>query len=130
MVLIHEQLFRAPQEHLDAICRFVGIAPFVLDPALLAPENASDVLQTPALGRWTHFAVKFGVALKTNNYARTMALVRKLGIGRWFLRDEPYSPPPLDREFADELRERMRPEIEALEKLLDTDLSIWKPKPS
>lgn len=128
LVLINERLFRDPEEHLGALCRFVGIAPFTLDPAMLTPENASDVLPTPAFGRWTDLAVKVGAALNTNSYARTLAVVRKLRVNKWFLKDVPYAPPPLDRELAAELHERMRPEVEALEALLNTDLSIWKPK--
>jgi hypothetical protein len=85
------------------------------------------VLRSPRFGRLTHLAVKGAVALKTNRYNRALALVRKLGLRRWFLGDAPFAAPALDSEFADELRMRMRPEVEALEEVLKTDLSIWKP---
>jgi hypothetical protein len=55
-----------------------------------------------------------------------MALVRRLGLRRLFISSRGSAVPPLDHAFAQQLRRRLRPEIEALEVLLDADLSTWK----
>lgn len=130
LVLIYEQLVRDPRRYMEKICRFVGIAPFDIDESMLARRASSDLLFTPTLGRLTHLAVKASMALNVNRYNRILAIVRKLQLRKWFLSDTPFSPPALDPQVAEELRRRMRPEVEVLEAVLKTDLSTWKPEAS
>jgi hypothetical protein len=128
LVLTYDQLVSDAQAFVDQICRFIGIAPFTIDPSLRKSKNASTDMRSPTLGRLSDVAVRVGAALNTNDCRRTLKLVRKLRINRWFLRDVPFTLPPLDAAFAEELRVRMLPEINALEGLLNTDLSSWKPR--
>jgi Sulfotransferase domain len=127
LVLLYESLVEDPQGYVGEICRFIGIPPFTISLSQsMRREKASDALPSPRLGRLTHLAVRMGAGLNANGRRRTLMLVRKLGLRNWFLGDAPFSPPPLDPEFSEQLRERMRGEIEALEVLLQTDLARWK----
>ena len=128
-VLLYENFVEDPQGYVDEICRFIGILPFTISPSQsLRREKASDVLPYPRLGRLTHLAVRVGAGLNANGRRQTLALVRKLGLRKWVLKDAAFTPPPLEPEFAEQLRERLRPEVEAVEDLLQIDLARWKAK--
>jgi hypothetical protein len=129
LVLLYENFVEDPQGYVDEICRFIGIAPFTISQSQsLRREKASDVLPYPRFGRLTHLAVRVGTGLNANGRSRTLAVVRKLGIRNWVLKNASFTPPPLDPEFAEQLRERLRPEVEAVEALLQIDLAKWKAK--
>ena len=128
LALTYDHLVRDPQNYIGEICRFIGTEPFELDNSMREPRNPSDQYRSPTLGRLTYLAVKIGAALHTNRYDRTLAIVRKARLNRFFLRSTLFSPPPLDLDFAEELRRRMRSEIESVETLLNIDLSMWKRK--
>jgi hypothetical protein len=127
LVLLYENFVEDPQGYVGEICRFIGIPAVTISQSQSSRRaKASDVLPYPRFGRLTHMAVRVGTRLNANGRSRTLALVRKLGIRNWVLKDASFTPPPLDPEFAEQLRERMRPEVEAVEALLQTDLARWK----
>jgi hypothetical protein len=127
LVLLYENFAEDPQGYVGEICRFIGIPPVTISQSQSSRRaKASDVLPYPRFGRLTHMAVRVGTGLNANGRTHTLALVRKLGLRNWVLKDASFTPPPLDPEFAEELREQMRPEVEAVEALLQTDLARWK----
>ena len=129
LVLLYEHFVEDPQGYVGEICRFIGIPPVTISPSQSSRRaKASDVLPYPRFGRLTHLAVRVGTGLNANGRSHTLALVRKLGLRNWVLKDAAFTPPPLDPQFAEQLRERMRPEVEAVEALLQIDLARWKPK--
>jgi hypothetical protein len=97
-----------------------------IDDSELTPRNGSEKLPAPTLPYWSNVGIKLGDALLCNGYVRTMALVRRLRLRRLFISSRQSEVPPLAPAFAQELRARMRGEIEALEGLLNADLSVWK----
>jgi hypothetical protein len=129
LVLLYEHFVEDPQGYVGEICRFIGIPPVTISPSQSSRRaKASDVLPYPRFGRLTHLAVRVGTGLNANGRSHTLALVRKLGLRNWVLKDAAFTPPPLDPQFAEQLRERMRPEVEAVEALLQIDLARWKAK--
>jgi hypothetical protein len=127
LVLTYEQLVRDPQSYVDAVCNFIGIERIPVLESMKSASNSSVVLNSPTLGRLTWIAVRFSIAARTHGFRRTIALIKKLRLRSWFLSDEKVVTPPLDSEVAETLRRRMLPEIEELERLLNFDLSQWKP---
>ncbi|MBF6569729.1 MAG: sulfotransferase [Candidatus Binataceae bacterium] len=131
LVIMQEELLRDAGAYLDKVCRFIGIPPFEVSDAEGRRRSNSADEPCSATVKWlSAIAVRAADSLNTNNFARTMAVVRKLGVRKLFLRDEPVRIPPLDPEFAEQMRREMRPQIESLEVLLNTDLSAWKPRSS
>jgi hypothetical protein len=126
LVLMHEELIDNPRDYLRKVCEFLGIPMIDLDESDSGPTNVSEQLPSPTLPYWTDFGIRAADSLQCNGYLRTMAWVRRLGLRRLFISSRASAVPPLDRGYAQELRQRMRAEIEALETLLDADLSIWK----
>jgi hypothetical protein len=131
LVIMQEELLSDARSYLDKVCRFIGIPSFEISDT--EGRRRSNTADTPcsATVKWlSAIAVRTADSLNTNNFARTMSLVRKLGLRKLFLRDEPVQIPPLNPEFAEQMRREMRQQIESLEVLLNTDLSAWKPKTS
>jgi Sulfotransferase domain len=126
LTLMHEELIRDPRRYLSTACEFLSMPMINIDESELAPRNGSEKLPAPTLLYWSYLGIKLGEALLCNGYIRTMALVRRLGLRRLFKSSREAQVPPLDPAFAQELRGRIRGEIETLEGLLDADLSVWK----
>ena len=126
MVLLHEDLKSDANGYLAGICEFLGIPAIDIRESKSDARNASAALPAPILPYWTHFGIRAADFLECNGYDRTLAWIRRFGLRRLFLSNRKLAAPPLDPAFAEELRTRMRGEIEHLEAILDRDLSAWK----
>ena len=125
MPALFDDLQKRPQSFVDEIADFVGIPRFKLSPAQVARVHASDSMTRPRNYLRTHNAMLFADWLKARRlnaivtaFKRSPFIKYFLGGGRSF--DQP------SRELCLRLHEYFRPEVEALENLLDRDLSLWK----
>jgi hypothetical protein len=126
MVMLYDELAEAPQVYIDKICRFVGIEPFPLLPSELKPEHASETFRLPLNEWWARAGLKGAAWLHARHLHRVLRVVKRLRLRSLFLDNGGVPVPPLDRALAQRLRERLLPEVEALEERLGVDLSSWK----
>jgi hypothetical protein len=124
LVCLYDDLEANPQGYLDQVCDFVGIARFELDGAAasarvntfpVAPRNRKLAQNARHARDW----------LRAHRAYRTVKLLERAGVWRFcFEGGEEF--PPLEAELEARLKERFRPEVEELERLIDRDLSAWK----
>jgi hypothetical protein len=123
LVMIHDDLEAHPQDYLDRVCAFIGVPRIDLAGSRFAHERINRMTRAPRSPRLAKTARQLRVALEHRRMDRMRARLRPLfdycaGGGA------PFAPMLPATEVA--LRERLRPEIEALETLIDRDLSSWK----
>jgi hypothetical protein len=123
LVMLHDDLEARPQDYLDRVCAFIGIRSIDLAQSRYANERVNRMTLAPRSPRLAKRARQLRTALERRRMPAVRTLLKPLfdycaGGG------EPYAPMLPATEAA--LRERLRPEIEALEKLIDRDLSAWK----
>ncbi len=125
LVVFYDDLEHAPQRFLDTICGFIGVAPIALAGSPLLGKRVNSVTRGPRVALFAEQAWRLRRWLQEHKAAGAIALLRKAGVWRFSFRGGgEFGPldPALDRR----LRERFRPEVEALEKTLGRDLSAWK----
>jgi hypothetical protein len=125
LLLMYEDLEADPQAFLDRICAFVGIAGISVAGKPLAIERVNTVTHAPRSRRLAQNARNARDWMRVHRWHRAIDILDKAGVWRYcFGGGEEF--PPLDAEVAARMRERFRPEVEALEDLLGRDLSTWK----
>jgi len=125
LVVLYDDLERAPQDFLDTICGFIGIAPIALAGSPLLGKRVNSVTRGPRIALLAERAWRLRRWLESHKAGAAIAMLRKAGVWRFSFRGGgEFGPldPALDRR----LRERFRPEVEALEKMIGCDLSQWK----
>ncbi len=123
--VLYDDLMKDPQYYIDQIVDFIGIARFRLDERWLNRVHSSDAMSNPRSRHLTALAADVADWLKQHRMERAVAVVKGSRLGRMLVGGGERMP-PLSRATANSLRTALRPEIEALEKLLDHDLSSWK----
>jgi hypothetical protein len=117
-VLLHEDLLDNPRETLGSLCAFLGLTPMAsIDTA--RPINVSGRPRSPALAR---FLVRSS-PLKRAVLALVPTTVRVRLVGT--LRTNLLQRETIPAAVAAELRREYRPEIVALENLIERDLGSW-----
>ncbi len=125
LVALYDDLESEPQRFLDAICGFIGIAPIALAGSPLLGKRVNSVTRGPRIALLAEQAWRLRRWLQERKAGAAITLLRKAGLWRFSFRGGgEFGPldPALDRR----LRERFRPEVEALEEMLGRDLSAWK----
>jgi len=125
LVALYDDLERTPQSFLDTICGFIGIAPIALEGSALLGKRVNSVTRGPRVALFAEQAWRLRRWLEARKARAVITMLRKAGVWRFSFRGGgEFGPldPALDRR----LRERFRPEVEALEKMLRRDLSRWK----
>jgi sulfotransferase family protein len=123
LVMIYDDLEASPQDYLDRVCAFIGIAPVDLANSPLAHERLNRMTRAPRSPRLARGARKLRVALEQRGMPRMREFLRPVFT---FCAEggEPFAPMHPATEAG--LRERLRPEIEELEALIGRDLTAWK----
>ena len=126
LVALYDDLEHAPQQFLDTICGFIGIAPIALEGSPLLGKRVNSVTRGPRSALLAERAWRLRRWLETRKAGgAAIAMLRKAGVWRYSFRGGgEFGPldPALDRR----LRERFQPEVEALETMIGRDLSAWK----
>ena len=124
LTCLYDDLEADPQGYLDQVCNFIGIPRFQLD----GSEASARVNTFPSAPRNRKLAQNARHArdwLRARRAYRIVSLLDRAGVWRFcFEGGEEF--PPVDPELEARLRERFRPEVEQLEKLIHRDLSAWK----
>jgi hypothetical protein len=126
LILIYEDLKTDPQGFVDQLCDFFEVDHFELSPEMRERENSAVDVVAPHYPVWTRIGVNASEWMRSHRYDRTMSFVHRLGIRRLFLKENGAGVPRLDPYFARELRERLLPEVEAVEKIVGRELIEWR----
>ncbi len=122
LVLLHDDLDRNPQEYLDRLCAFADIPAIDLNDSPISPRvNArSRAPRSPRLAR-------LGRQLRRFLLTRRLYRVKERLEPFWeFCSGGGEEFEPLDSSNESRLRAFFRPDIEALEQLIERDLSAWR----
>jgi len=124
LICLYDNLEQDPQSYLDVVCNFIGIPRFRLEHSIAsarlnsfptAPRNRRLAQNARHLRDWIR---------RRRAYWLDRTLER---FGIWhFCFDGGDEFPPLDPELEARLKQRFRPEVDALEELIGRDLSAWK----
>jgi hypothetical protein len=126
LVLLFEGLRDLPQAYIDRVCEFVGVPRIDLSSLKLRARavNAHSLKpRNPSLARKGRRAMNW---LRDRKLDRAVALLDRVRLWKLCFEGE---FPPIKPATERTLRERYLPEVEALEKLIDWDLSAWKVGP-
>jgi hypothetical protein len=124
VVVLNDDLEENPQRYLDQITHFIGIPQIDLAKSPVGSGKINEMNEAPKSYKLARRAREFREWLRQRRF---YFLSEKCEVA-WnycFGRGEPF--PPLDPEMEASLREEFRPEVEALETLLQRDLTRWKP---
>jgi len=125
LVLIHDDLEADAQSYLDGVCDFIGVARFPISESPIGARRVNTFSAPPRNQRLARRARKLRDWLKAREAYGTINLLGRTGLWRYcFEGGEDFAP--LSPAIETRLRDRFRPEVEALEDLLGRDLSSWK----
>ena len=125
LTAFYDDLEANPQSFMDSICEFIGIAPIPLGDSPLLSKRVNQVTEGPKIALLAEQAWRLRRWLETRGARKTITLLRKAGVWRFSFRGGGEFG-PLDPDIERALRARFLPEIEALEAMLERDLSAWK----
>ena len=125
LATFYEDLVAEPQNYIDRIAQFTGIPKFRLDENQLRRVNSSGDIGGPRVPGVSRLGTAVADWLKAHHRGQAVATIKASRLARIILwRDT--SIPPLDSATACKLRRELRAEVEALEEMLNRDLSAWK----
>jgi Sulfotransferase family len=122
---IYDDIERDTQAYVDAICDFIEIPRFTLLPSQKARVNTSEDLRAPTSYALLRFSNAMGAIAWALRFRSAFAFARSVSLKMLFF-GQGRELPPLNPDFAAELRKRLTPEIEQLESIIGRDLSAWK----
>ncbi len=128
LVCLYDDLEQSPQKFLDRICEFIGAGRIEVESSI-ASERVNAVTHAPRSRRLAQNARNARDWMRLHRWHRAVDILDQAGV--WSLcfgGGEEFGA--LEPEIDARLREHFRPEIEALERLIVRDLSIWKTKSS
>ncbi len=125
LVTLYDELRAEPQKYLNRVTDFMGVERISLSER---PQIGSDVntfARAPKNRHLARRATRFKYWLRGRQAYGTLTMLERVGFFEFcYGRGELF--PPLTSEQDASLRERFRPDVEALEQLLAIDLSAWK----
>jgi hypothetical protein len=125
LVALYDDLEDDPQRFLDGVCQFIGIPSICLDGSPLMSKRVNSVTRGPRFASLAHHSWRLRQWLDARGAETTITLLRRIGLWRFSFRGGGEFG-PVEPETDRRLRERFRPEVEALEGLIGRDLSAWK----
>jgi hypothetical protein len=127
LVCLYDDLERSPQRFLDQISDFVGMKRIKVEGSAIASERVNSVTHAPRSRKLAQNARNARDWMRLHRWHRAIDLFERAGVWKFcFGGGEEFGA--LDPAIDTRLREHFRPEIEALERLIDRDLSAWKTK--
>jgi hypothetical protein len=123
LVCLYDDLRADEEKYLARICDFIGVPP--VRPVTLDKITINSFDSPPKSPFLARLALKIRLTLQNNEYYRSIDLMDRAGFFEYCRgRGEKY--PPVARDTANKLIDELRTEIDALEKLIDRDLTAWK----
>jgi hypothetical protein len=123
LVMLNDDLEKSPQDYLGQVCAFIGIPPIDLARSPVREQRVNAMMRAPRSARLAFGARKFRELLRRH---RLYGLSEGFAPLWEFCSGGGAEFAPLDSATERRLREYFRPDVEALEKLLGRDLSVWK----
>ena len=122
---VYDDLCDQPQSFVDTLADFIGVGRFALTPSQMQYVFASESMTLPRSYYCTHRATAMAEWLKGRRLDGVVTTVKRSPFIKLFLGG---GVPFLDlpREASASLYECLRAEVDALETLLNRDLSPWK----
>ncbi len=124
LICLYDDLEQDPQGYLDAVCNFIRIPSIQLERSM-ATARLNSFPAAPRNRRLAQNARHVRDWLRTRRAYWLDRLLDCAGVWR-FCFDGGEEFPPLDPQLEARLKQRFRPEVEALEELIGRDLSAWK----
>jgi len=125
LVTIYDELRSDPQDYVDRVTDFIGVKKIALAARPAIGDDVNSFSRAPKNRKLARNAFKFMYWLKGHQSYALINLLERTGVWEFCAgRGDPF--PPLTPEQDARLRERYRPEVEALENMLMIDLSAWK----
>lgn len=125
LALVYDDLVADPQSYLDRVCDFIGIRRIAIAGSTSATERLNSFRHLPR----SHYLARKGRKLRdwlnTRERFGTIELLRRAGVWQLCFEGGPEFP-ALDAATEARVRRRLLPQIEALERELERDLSSWK----
>ncbi len=122
---IYDELRANPQQYLNQVTDFMGVERIALADRPQVGDNVNSFDRAPKNYRLARRATRAMNWLQARQAYRTIDLLERTGVWEFCRgRGEPFVRLTQDQD--ERLRERYRPEVEALEELLSIDLSAWK----
>jgi LPS sulfotransferase NodH len=124
-ISLFSELNADPQGFVDRIAGHIGIARFRLQPPQLAQVYSAARMTTPRSFLATRAATSMADWCKARRFDAVVAGVRNSGLMKLFVGGgAPF--PEVPRQTLARITEMLMPEIEALEAMLNRDLTEWK----
>ncbi|MFZ0888368.1 MAG: sulfotransferase domain-containing protein [Candidatus Binataceae bacterium] len=128
LVLLLDDLVNDRQACLDRLCNFIGISRIAVDPSAAVGDGANLITHAPRSRRLAHNASHLMDWMREHRMYGTIERLERAGVWRYCLEGgEKFEP--IDPALEARLRELLRPEVYALECILERDLSAWKNPP-
>ncbi len=125
LVTLYDELRASPQDYLNKVCDFVGIDRIALGGRTEVGDDVNAYERAPKNRKLAQNARHAMWWLKRRQAYTTINLLERAGVWKFcYGRGEKF--PPLTFEQEAMLRERFKPEVDALEDLLKIDLSAWR----
>lgn len=125
----YDDLRNRPQDFMDTLADFIGFARFVLPKSEIRYVNDSERMTHPRSYYRTRSATMIADWCKAKRLDRVVAAVKHSSLRKLLLGGgPPFADLPM--EMWTKLYELFRPEVEALEAMLNRDLSSWKFPPA
>jgi hypothetical protein len=125
MATVHEELEADPQSYIDKVVDFLRAPRVKLRPAQMNRVLATENMTQPRHYCWTRAALKLADWSKAKCLGSVVEAAKGLGLARVVVGGGPAFP-ELPASRRRQLRQFFKPEVEALESLLNRDLSAWK----
>lgn len=129
LATVFDDLQDDPQSYVDALADFIGIPRFTIAASLVRRVNDSASMTLPRSYYRTRGATVIAEWCKARRLDRIVAAVKNSRFRKLFLGGGPRFT-ELPQDAALKLWELFRPEVKALEVMLNRDLSAWKPSQS
>ena len=124
-ICLFDELGRNPQAFIDCVAEHVGIAGFALQPSQLEQIFSAGRMTAPRSFLATRAATSMADWCKARRFDSVVAGVRNSSLMKLFLGGgEPFADTPA--HTLERIAELVMPEIEALEGMLNRDLTAWK----
>lgn len=124
LITLYEDLRESPQLYLDRLLAFLGIAGRMLTTAELQQVHSSQGMTQPRYFLVTRTATAIANWCKARSLDNLVAMVRDSQLTKLFL-DGGAPFPEISRSVLETISEVLQPEVEALQRMMGRDLSMW-----
>lgn len=125
MATVHDDIESDPQSYLDKLLDFLGVPRFSLAPSQTRRVLTSEEMSEPRHYHWTRGAILMAEWARKQRLDSLVATAKRLGALKLFVGGgRPFQEPSSAQRAW--LRQFFRPEVDALECMLNRDFSSWK----